>query len=99
MERLLTTLRIRDPRLENTPEARRSAYPTLDTLAGKTMVILNNEWTAMNEIAAYLTRVMQERFGVAKVVQFRVPSGLPAEESTIREAARLGDFAAVGLAN
>jgi len=92
------SLRIRDPRLENAIKAR-SAYPTLDTIAGKTLVILNNEWTSMNEIVAYLSNALKERYGLAKVLSFPVPTGVAADEAVIREAARAGDFALVGLAN
>jgi hypothetical protein len=89
---------MRDPRLENVVTARGS-YPTLEGIAGKTMVILNNEWTSMNEIVDYLTKALKARYGLAKVVSFRVPTGLAADDSVIREAARVGDFALVGLAN
>jgi hypothetical protein len=92
------TIRIRDPRLENVI-AVRNTYPTLDTIAGKTMVILNNEWTCMNEIGDYLGKALQERYGVARVINIPVPTGVAADEAVIAQAARVADFAAVGLAN
>ena len=92
------SIRIRDPRLENAITSR-SSYPTLNTIAGKTMVVLNNEWTCMNEIVDYLATALKERYGLAKVLNFPVPTGVAADEAVIREAARDGDFALVGLAN
>jgi hypothetical protein len=93
------TIRIRDPRIESGVARRQGPYPTLDTIAGKTMVVLNNEWTCMNEIAGYLGNALKSRYGVARVLNFPVPVGVAADAAVIDEAARAGDFAVVGLAN
>jgi len=91
-------LKILDPRGEAIAHEKRS-YPTLDTIAGKTMVVLNNGWTCMDEIAEYLGNALKSRYGVARVVSFPVPTGVAADPSVLRAAAEVGDFVAVGLAN
>jgi hypothetical protein len=96
---MIGTQWIRDPRIESNAKAHTGSYPTLDTLRGKTLVILNNGWTSMNEIAATLAAELKQRYGIREVVGFSVPIGNPADESVLREAAAIADFAAVGLAN
>jgi hypothetical protein len=91
------TVWVRDPRFVESKQARRP-YPTLDTLQGKTLAILNNSWTSMDEIADILGKAFKERFGVAKVVNYEVPIASECDESIMRDAAR-ADFAIVGLAN
>jgi hypothetical protein len=91
-------IRVRDPRYDAGGE-RTATYPTLQTLSGKTLVILNNGWTCMNELAAYLGEELKRRYDVAKVVSLPVPISSAGPEETIREASRVGDFAVVGLAN
>lgn len=94
MERLL----IHDPRAK----ARRAAaqlYPKIDGLQGKTMVVLNNHWTCMDEMIDHLGAALKSRHGVKEVIQFDVPVSTAVDEAVIAEAARLGDFVVVGLAN
>jgi hypothetical protein len=91
------TIWIRDPRYVETGKAKRS-YATLDSLQGKTMAIMNNSWTSMDEIAAILGNEFKKRFGVAKVITYPVPTASACEESIMRDAAK-ADFAIVGLAN
>lgn len=91
-------LLIHDPRAR----ARRAGaqtYPKIDTLRGKTMVVLNNHWTCMDEMVDHLGTALKARYGVREVIQFDVPVSVSVDEAVIAEAARLGDFAVVGLAN
>lgn len=92
------SLRIRDPRFEKAVK-RASVQPTLDSLAGKTLAILNNGWTSMDAMAAHLTEALKRRYGVANVISFSVPVANPAAPAILAEAASRADFAAVGLAN
>jgi hypothetical protein len=91
-------IRIRDPRFDGTHQNDR-AIRTLASLAGKTMVILNNGWSSMNEIADMLTATMKQRFGVADVIQFGVPSAGAAAPDVFRQTRAKADFVVVGLAN
>ena len=91
-------IRIRDPRFEHINQKDR-AISTLGNLAGKTMVILNNGWSSMDEIAAMLTAKMKERFGVADVLQFGVPSAAAAAPNVFKQTREKADFVIVGLAN
>lgn len=91
-------IRIRNPRGERKEHGNR-VYPTLDTLEGKTLVVLNNTWTSMDEISKYLGETMKERYGISKHVEIEIPVGKGADDAVIAEAARIADFAVVGLAN
>ena len=91
-------IRIRDPRYDNSEKKDRVIH-TLDSLAGKTLAILNNGWTAMNEIAELLTEKLKERYGVVNVLQFGVPSAGAADPQVMRDATTKADFVIVGLAN
>jgi hypothetical protein len=89
---------IRDPRLSAAQRAKPS-YPTVDTLAGKTLAIFNNSWTCMDEIAQWLGNTMAKRYGVKAVLNFPVPIASAVDKALLDEAARTADFAVVGLAN
>ncbi|MDR5651685.1 hypothetical protein RGD00_03650 [Xinfangfangia sp. LG-4] len=91
-------IRIRNPRGELAAHGAR-VYPTLNSLEGKRMVVLNNHWTCMDEIADHIGAALRARHGVAEVLTFSVPVGTAAEEAVIAEAASKADFALVGLAN
>ena len=89
---------IHDPR-GRARSAGAQLYPKIDTLRGKTMVVLNNHWTCMDEMIDHLGAALKSRYGVKEVIQFDVPVSTSVDEAVIAEAARRGDFAVVGLAN
>jgi hypothetical protein len=91
-------IEIRNPRLENSVAAQ-NEYPTLKDLSGKTMVVLNNRWAAMDEIVVHMSKLMKERYGIADVKEFTIPSGEAPPDALFHEAVKAGDFALVGLAN
>lgn len=91
-------INIRDPRTESAVHSTKT-LPTLDQLAGKTMVVLNNGWTSMDRIVARLQHGLRTRHGIGEVVSFAIPVAVAADVAVIDAASKRADFAIVGLAN
>ena len=86
-----------DPRAERCEVAKQ--LPVLDLVEGKTVAILSNGWTSMDRLAHHFGALLQERYGVAKVIQTPIPISTAMDEATLESTVKQADFAILGLAN
>jgi hypothetical protein len=74
------------------------ALPTMASLAGRRLAVLNNRWKSMDRIAARIAMRAQERHGASGVEVLAIPINGAMPESVERSVQEC-DAAIVGLAN
>jgi hypothetical protein len=91
------SIRLYDPTAEPRAVAARLA-PRLTTLAGKRVGILDNGKANAGTLMLAVTKILQERYGVAEVVKREKPVAGPPKPEVL-EALSKCDFALVGSAD
>jgi hypothetical protein len=72
----------------------------LDTLAGKTIGLLNNGWRSVNIMYEEFTRLLIDKYEVGSVIQKSKPyPSLPLAKETLGELAEAADGVIVALGN
>ena len=79
-------------------DRKKRVAPRLDTLAGKTIGLLNNGWRSLDITYREFDRVLREKFEVSRVIEKRkaVPSR-PMPEQDLKELIADADGVIVGL--
>ena len=89
--------------LEPTAEIKEHTFEqslsTLDSLQGKVVGILSNEWTSLATLWPKLSDHLKMRYGVAETFKVRVPTTQPAPEVLLDEVATKSDAVIAGMAN
>ena len=91
------SIRLYDPTAEPRAVAARLA-PRLTTLAGKRVGILDNGKANAGTLMRAVTKILQERYGVAEVVKREKPVAGPPKPEVL-DALSKCDFALVGSAD
>jgi hypothetical protein len=73
--------------------------PPVGNLKGKRIAFVNNGWTSFTKIGGYLTRELQDRYGVASVATYQIPPSVAPDPKLLDRIATESDAAIVGLAN
>jgi hypothetical protein len=92
------TIRVYDPSVEITGvEGIRKAAP--ESFALLRLAVLNNGWRSMDLMSRMFATYFPERFGIAEVTEFRIPTSNETPAALLDEVASRADLAIVGLAN
>jgi hypothetical protein len=91
-------IRVFDPSVEVSVE--RGVRKTIShSLEGMRLAVLNNGWRSMDLMSRMFTTYFPERYGVASVREWRIPTSNETPVALLEEVASTSDFAIVGLAN
>jgi hypothetical protein len=92
------TIRVFDPSVEVKVErtVRKTVSHSLD---GMRVAVLNNGWRSMDLMARTFARYFPERYGVAAVREWRIPTSNETPPAVLEEVVATSDVAIVGLAN
>lgn len=71
----------------------------MDSLAGKTVGVINNRWRSMHIITDELRMLLKEEHGVARIVEKQCASAYPMPPAQLLELAREADAVICGIAN
>ena len=92
------TLRVFDPSVEITLTGRVRKIAS-DSFEGKRLAVLNNGWRSMDLMSRMFGAYFPQRYGVASVREWRIPTSNETPASLLEEVAANADLAIVGLAN
>lgn len=92
------TLRVLDPsvQVQAVERVRKTASASLE---GLRLAVLNNGWRSMDLMSATFAAYFPERYRVASVREWRIPTSNETPVSLLEEVAANADLAIVGLAN
>lgn len=78
------------------PESRVS--PRLDSLAGKTIGLVNNGWRSLDITYREFQRVLRDKYEVARIIEKRKPgASMPLQADAFKELMEKADGVIVGL--
>jgi hypothetical protein len=81
------------------PSQTTSSWQPLKDLRAARVVIVNNHWTSMDQLARMLTERLLTEYQVASVTQVGLPTSAAPPRGLLEGAAEGADLAIVGLAN
>ena len=91
-------IRVFDPSVDVVVE--RAVRKTIShSLEGMRLAVLNNGWRSMDLMSRMFVTYFPERYGVASVREWRIPTSNETPVALLEEVAATSDFAIVGLAN
>jgi hypothetical protein len=92
------TIRVFDPSVEMNVErtVRKTVSHSLD---GMRVAVLNNGWRSMDLMSRTFAKYFPERYGVAAVREWRIPTSNETPAALLEEVVATSDVAIVGLAN
>ena len=92
------TIRVFDPSVE-TKVARTVRKTVSHSLDGMRVAVLNNGWRSMDLMSRTFAKYFPERYGVAAVREWRIPTSNETPAALLEEVVATSDVAIVGLAN
>lgn len=92
------TIRVFDPSVEMKVE--QTVRKTVShSLEGMRVAVLNNGWRSMDLMSRTFSQYFPERYGVAAVREWRIPTSNETPAALLEEVVATSDVAIVGLAN
>jgi len=92
------TIRVFDPSVQM--KAERTIRKTVShSLDGMRVAVLNNGWRSMDLMSRTFAKYFPERYGVAAVREWRIPTSNETPAALLEEVVATSDVAIVGLAN
>jgi len=73
--------------------------PAVGALEGKTIGFLSNGWRSYNAMGEHIERVLRERFGIAAMRRYPIPTSCAPPPGLLDQVAAECDAAVVGMAN
>lgn len=82
------------------PNGERKLFvPAVSDLAGKRIAFLNNGWLSFTRIGARMEQALKQRFGIAQMKTWPIPTSCAPEPGLLERVAAEADAAIVGMAN
>lgn len=81
------------------PEGAKRNWQPLKELKNARIVVVNNHWTSMDQLASQLTGRLRAEFQVQSVSEVSLPTSAAPPVGLLEKAAETADLAIVGLAN